>query len=161
MKFNPLCLVQNTPKIQSHVARGSPAQRSQLDHAPMEAERWGPVPSWLQIFFFVFVSCNIIWFKQSQQRLTSSTQVDNKAPIENSATPQILGSCDRVHSFQTHTDLGTKPCAGRTVEPVEQRGGGGGTVIRTIFHEDCVITVWWFKACDHHSPPHSVEYHHI
>lgn len=56
---------------------------------------------------------------ESRQWLTSSSQVDNQAAIENSAASQMLGSCDRVHHFQTHADLGTEPRAGRAVEPVE------------------------------------------
>lgn len=56
-----------------------------------------------------------------EQWLTSSSQVDNQTAIENSAASQILGSCDRVHHFQTHADLGTESCTGSAVEPVEQR----------------------------------------
>lgn len=61
---------------------------------------------------------NVIWFDSNiNQWLTSSTQVDDKAPVENSAASQILGSCDRVHRFQTHADFGAKSCAGQAIEP--------------------------------------------
>lgn len=66
----------------------------------------------------VSLTHNVIWFDSNiNQWLTSSTQVDDKAPVENSAASQILGSCDRVHRFQTHADFGAKSCAGQAIEP--------------------------------------------
>lgn len=93
----------------------------------------------LNLSLFALNSMPTSVYGAAKQWLTSSSQVDNKAAVENSAASQILGSCDRVHHFQTHADLGTEPRTGRAVEPVEQRQK------ETLC--TCIITFFWVGLC--------------
>lgn len=63
------------------------------------------------------VYCNLI----TAQILTSSTQVDDEAPVEDRAASQSLGRRHRVDHLQTHTHLGTEPCTGSADQPVEEK----------------------------------------
>lgn len=98
--------------------------KSMLSTCSFDVISWFCVMSISICCSVLLICCHVCWNPiqpNKPQLLTSSAQVDDQAPVENRAASQSLGSRDRVHSFQTHTYLGTKPCTGSAVEPIGQR----------------------------------------